>query len=152
MAISENYTVENLSFPSKLMGCAEEELCNKIIKFNTDHEMDIHAYAKCCKGNLCNENIPYSFPPKCKLNGKYCESCFAKNTKGECVSSKKIECRGNQHKCHSYAGTVERPDLSVMDYSVKGCMSDLGCIMKFGSLIGVKQLEERVFKCSEALD
>ncbi|XP_053307943.1 phospholipase A2 inhibitor gamma subunit B-like [Spea bombifrons] len=113
--------------------------------------MDIKVSVNCCKGDLCNEKIPYSLPEdEGQLNGKLCESCFTNNTKAECSSTERMACRGHQNKCLSYAATVYRSDNIVVDYSMKGCISEKGCSIGFDALPGYRK--ERVFQCSETLD
>ncbi|CAH2318734.1 Hypothetical predicted protein [Pelobates cultripes] len=83
-------------------------------------------------------------------NGKYCESCFRGNSSEECSSRDRVACHGNQFQCVSYVGKAERGDLSIGHYSFKGCISDVGCIVKFSALPGTQQLVEKIFSCSAA--
>ncbi|XP_063292572.1 phospholipase A2 inhibitor NAI-like [Pelobates fuscus] len=107
-----------------------------------------------CTGDLCNKDTGFTYTDQASLgesNGLYCESCFRGNSSEECSSRDRVACRGNQLQCVSYVGTAERGDLTIGHYSFKGCISDVGCIVKFSALPGTYQLVEKVFSCTDAV-
>ncbi|XP_069804733.1 protein RoBo-1-like [Dendropsophus ebraccatus] len=104
---------------------------------------------KCCDEDLCN-NESYEIPEvDVEPNGVVCPNCFALNTVEEFESEEEIKCQGDRDKCISYAADLEKPDGELLSYSTKGCTNAAGCQLDVSAMIGVKELKEHIFECTD---
>ncbi|XP_063292393.1 phospholipase A2 inhibitor gamma subunit A1-like [Pelobates fuscus] len=152
VTISESCLINNYMVPSIKKGCADGITESQVLAVNDKDQLKTTVNIEFCNEELCNKGTPFAYVDNLgEPTEKYCESCYRNNTSDECVSRDRVACRGNQSKCISYIGTLNRADGTTGDYSIKGCVSDLICILKFGSLPGTIEMQEKLFACSEPL-
>ncbi|MEE6481814.1 hypothetical protein FKM82_013002 [Ascaphus truei] len=155
---SENYTIDGKSLQSIRSGCEynsmlESLACNKFLSIKTGAGVEVAVTAKCCYTDLCNENQQYensqidsSVEPIYK-----CPSCFNASSTEECVSSTFVTCNPDEGECVNYIGLIQRADASVIEMSVKGCITKGGCDIGFAVLPGTRELKYKQMKCTAPL-
>ncbi|CAH2318731.1 Hypothetical predicted protein [Pelobates cultripes] len=152
VTLSESCLVNSYNVPAIKKGCAEGINESQVLALNDKDQLKTTVNIEYCKEDLCNKGTQFVYVDNLgEPTGKYCESCYRNNTSNECVSRDRVACHGNQIKCLSYIGKLSRADGTIGDYSIKGCVSDLICTLKFGSLPGTKELEGKLFECSAPL-
>ncbi|XP_063291541.1 phospholipase A2 inhibitor NAI-like [Pelobates fuscus] len=153
ITVSERNIIENVPYPTFSKGCQKDiGLCDQLFSARTGDQLTASAQSVCCKEDNCNEMTTFHMDSYGEPNGLYCESCFRNNTKEECHSRDRVQCLGNQTKCLYYSGTLQRSDLTVVDYIVKGCVYEPACKYQLKVLPGTTELEQRVYRCDDPTD
>ncbi|XP_075462535.1 phospholipase A2 inhibitor and Ly6/PLAUR domain-containing protein-like [Ascaphus truei] len=153
ITVSESCVVENIEYPTLYKGCAVEGLGTTDVLFSLINDAGIKLLinSKYCKSENCNQNTTYQVPNNSgRPNGLLCESCFRNNTDEECSSRDVVRCRGKETACLTYVGTVERADLSVVRYALKGCVYKPGCALGFKASPGIREISQKTYACRDA--
>ncbi|KAM4651962.1 phospholipase A2 inhibitor and Ly6/PLAUR domain-containing protein-like [Discoglossus pictus] len=153
MTLSEYFKLGTKEFHSIYKDCAKHLPCNTQL-YASDGQGDyIISQLKCCTGDDCNSNyfeMPELSEPE--FSGRLCPRCFVEGSVKECTSDYTMMCREKGDQCLTYFGTVETPDGAITNYSVKGCMSSMGCNFGFSALVGVTERSCKNFTCSAPKD
>ncbi|XP_075047602.1 ly6/PLAUR domain-containing protein 8-like [Mixophyes fleayi] len=146
LTFSQYYYNDGDVFHSIKKGCANTAPCG-VFASMTQENVQIRVYTSCCNGELCNNDKFYLPPDDTTLNGKTCPSCYSKGTVDECVSDKSMKCLGTEVQCLDYRGTVQNPDQTVANYSVKTCINPNACKYKFDVLLEIKEKYRALLAC-----
>lgn len=148
---SETCVVQRKVVESIKMDCAPEGV-NKTFTIGVNDKSEIldTVYTEYCDTENCNSVAKFHFDTNDigPANGKHCESCFRANSKTECQSFDRVPCRGDQLSCLNFVGKILRGDGTSDYYAFTGCVSSIGCKLKFNALPGTECLEEIKFICT----
>ncbi|XP_075462528.1 ly6/PLAUR domain-containing protein 8-like isoform X4 [Ascaphus truei] len=151
---SENCYIDNVYRPSIRKGCeAEQKLCNTIFSIKTDDLVEARVPTQCCETDSCNQEHTFQTSgidglPDANFQ---CPSCYVADSTVECESTKNVTCSVGQEQCLNYVGKVQLADASVIQMSLKGCITTGGCEGTFYVLPGSKQLKCNILECTPAL-
>ncbi|KAG8552845.1 hypothetical protein GDO81_003108 [Engystomops pustulosus] len=146
MTCSQWFFNGNKEYNGILKGCPDAEMCENEGRTGGEN-LKFRFYTSCCKGDYCNRD-QYRLPVDDRTpNGVQCDTCYSLNSTEECVSTKKINCTGNENQCFTYMGTMKNPDGSVVNYSLKGCANNYTCRYNVERHIGVTFLYGKGMNC-----
>ncbi|XP_069804794.1 phospholipase A2 inhibitor and Ly6/PLAUR domain-containing protein-like [Dendropsophus ebraccatus] len=147
MVVSQLFRIRDTVYHSIKKGCNPWILCNKPLYVSNFNTKEKRIYVQCCTEDDCNTD-GYQMPPlKTEHSGVECPTCFEKGLK-ECTSENTVKCVYEEDKCFNYIGKFIDPGNQVEEESFKGCISPMGCILKFDALIGVQEIKTDTFECS----
>ncbi|XP_071969001.1 phospholipase A2 inhibitor 1-like [Engystomops pustulosus] len=145
MTISEECIV-NGTHHSVWKGCSGNMPCNEMAYSRVNKDVSIRSNIQCCDKNQCNDQF-YQMPKEGLPQGPKCPSCFKFDSTEECVPDNITACQGIDDKCVTFVGTIEKPDKTQTTYTMKGCMSSVGCNLELDEVVGCRVLEEKIFRC-----
>ncbi|KAM4014846.1 phospholipase A2 inhibitor 1-like [Anomaloglossus baeobatrachus] len=148
ITISEEYC-NHKTIRSIYKGCSGNIPCDEKPYGKANNYVYLMVSTKCCDTDYCN-NQSFEMPKDDEPNGVVCPSCYEPNTVKECIPQNEMMCRGQDDNCVTFSGQFLEPDGFVACYSLKGCMSALGCKMDLSQLIGAQLLNQTIFKCTKS--
>ncbi|KAM4652820.1 phospholipase A2 inhibitor CgMIP-I-like [Discoglossus pictus] len=145
--LSEHFEVEGQIYPTLYKNCCSPHMpCDDQASCFSD-QSKVRITVDCCDGDNCN-NGQYKIADQDEnSNSVICKSCFKKGSLDECISDQMQACKGPENLCYEYIGTLEIPDGQLANYSVKGCISPLGCQYSFSLIPGVIEKQRVKFVC-----
>ncbi|XP_073458163.1 uncharacterized protein [Aquarana catesbeiana] len=153
MMLSEYYNISNVIYNSVKKTCATDIMCDNCFSASTNHGFSLRVSGECREGDNSNAELEYKEQchDKMPLNNFMCPSCYVNTSTDGCKSNGMVLCCGNEFECLKYRSLVQLSDGKKVPMSIQGCITEGGCKIGLGVVVGGKQLEAIEMTCTPAI-
>ncbi|XP_073458176.1 uncharacterized protein [Aquarana catesbeiana] len=153
MMLSQYLNISNVIYNGVKKTCATDIMCDNCFSISTNHGFNLRVRGECREGD--NSNAEMKYKEQCRdkmpLNNFMCPSCYVTTSTDGCKSNGMVLCRGNEFECLKYRSLVQLSDGKEVPMSMQGCITEGGCKIGIGVVLGTKQLEAIEKTCTPAI-